>query len=267
MNWIKQVFSIEIRKALAYRTDFWLQFVMSVFANVATAYFLWKAIFDYRGVDTMRGYTFAGLMLYYFMVPVISKMINGPGLGMIAHEIYDGSLNRYLIYPVSFFTYKYTQYLANTVVFFLQLILGIVLFVLIFGLPSDVSFSVGSFSLGIIAVLAAGYLAFSISAFLEMIAFWAENVWSLLIMVRFSVGLLGGAMIPIAFFPENVQVILNFLPFRYLAAFPINSFLGKISMAEWQLGIFITIMWSIVCTAMAMFTWNRGKYKYTGVGI
>lgn len=267
MNWVKQVFSIEIRKAIAYRTDFWLQFIMSVFANVATAYFLWKAIFAYNNTNTMRGYSFSGLMLYYFMVPVISRMINGPGLGMIAHEIYDGSLTRYLIYPISFFKYKYTQYLANTVIFFLQLILGIIIFALLFGIPSDVTLSVSSFFLGIFAVLAAGFLAFSISTLLEMVAFWADNVWSLLIMVRFAVGLLGGAMIPIAFFPENIQIILNYLPFRYLAAFPINSFIGKISFLQWQQGMVIILLWSTICTTLAVFVWNRGKYRYTGVGI
>lgn len=267
MNWLKQVFSIEIRKAIAYRTDFWLQFVMSVFANVATAYFLWKAVFAYNNVDTMRGYSFSGLMLYYFMVPVISRMINGPGLGMIAHEIYDGSLTRYLIYPISFFKYKYAQYLANTVIFFLQLILGIVIFVILFGIPSDVSFSAYSLASGIFAVFAAGFLAFSVSTLLEMVAFWAENVWSLLIMVRFAVGLLGGAMIPIAFFSEKVQSILYLLPFRYLAAFPINSLTGKISFLEWQKGMIIIFFWSFICTTLAVFVWNRGKYKYTGVGI
>lgn len=267
MNWVKQVFSIEIRKAIAYRTDFWLQFIMSVFANVATAYFLWKAIFTYNKTSMMRGYSFSGLMLYYFMVPIISRMVNGPGLGMIAHEIYDGSLTRYLIYPISFFKYKYTQYLANTVIFFLQLILGIILFALLFGIPSDILFTPATFLMGIIAVFAAGLLAFSISTLLEMVAFWAENVWSLLIMVRFAVGLLGGAMIPIAFFPERIQTILNYLPFRYLAAFPINSFIGKVQFNQWQVGMLIILFWSTICTALAIFVWNKGKYKYTGVGI
>lgn len=267
MNWLKQVFSIEIRKAIAYRTDFWLQFVMSVFANVATAFFLWKAVFAYNNTNTMRGYSFTGLMLYYFMVPIISRMINGPGLGMIAHEIYDGSLTRYLIYPISFFKYKYAQYIANTVIFFLQLILGITIFAIFFGIPSDVNLSINSFILGIIAILAAGFLSFSLSTLLEMVAFWADNVWSLLIMIRFSVGLLGGAMIPIAFFPENIQKILNLLPFRYLASFPINTFLGKISTVQWIEGIGIILFWSFIFTSSAVAVWNRGKYKYTGVGI
>ncbi len=267
MSWIKQVFSIEIRKAIAYRTDFWLQFIMSVFANVATAFFLWKAIFTYNNATTMRGYSFSGLMLYYFMVPVISRMINGPGLGMIAHEIYDGSLTRYLIYPISFFKYKYTQYLANTVIFFLQLVIGIILFALLFEIPADVILSPSSFFLGITAVLAAGLLAFSISTLLEMVAFWADNVWSLLIMVRFAVGLVGGAMVPIVFFPEKIQTILNYLPFRYLAAFPINCFIGKISFLQWQQGMLTILFWSLFCTTFAVIVWNRGKYKYTGVGI
>lgn len=267
MSWARQVFLTELRKLITYRIDFWMQFAMSIFANVGVAYFLWRAIFDYKGVDSMRGYSFAGLMLYYVMVPLISRMIQGPGHGMIAREIYDGSLTRYLIYPVSFFNFKYIQFCANVVIYFAQFIIAIALFVLFFGKPVDVNFSMQSLVLGIFAILSAGLMAFTLSALFEMIAFWADKVWSLLVMVRFAVGLLGGAMIPLSFFPEKLERILTFLPFRYIAAFPINTSLGKISADEWVEGIIIIMLWWAIFYALTRVVWNRGKYKYTGVGI
>ncbi len=267
MSWFFQVFSTEIRKTIAYRFDFWLQFVMSVLANVGVAYFLWKAIFDYKGVDSMRGYSFAGLMLYYVMVPLISRMIQGPGLGMIAHEIYDGSLTRYLIFPVSFFSYKYIQYFAHTVIYFLQLILAVTLFILIFRLPVDVHLSVPSILMGAVVVLCAGFMTFTLSALIEMIAFWADNVWGLLVMIRFAVSLLGGAMIPLSFFPGTLERILHLLPFSYIASFPINTFLGKTTFHEWTTGIVVIFFWSTTFFALSRVVWHRGKYRYTGVGI
>ena len=267
MSWARQVFSTELRKLITYRMDFWMQFVMSVFANVGVAYFLWRAIFDYKGVDSMRGYSFAGLMLYYVMVPLITRMIQGPGHGMIAREIYDGSLTRYLIYPVSFFNFKYIQFFANTVVYFTQFVIATALFILIFGKPADVNISMASFVMGVIAILSAGFMTFTLSAMLEMIAFWADKVWSLLVMVRFTVSLLGGAMIPLSFFPERIEGVLTFLPFRYIAAFPINTCLGKISPGAWLQGIAVIIAWWGVFYVLTRLVWNRGKYQYTGVGI
>ncbi len=267
MRWVRQVFSTEIRKAIAYRFDFWMQFVMSIFAHVGAAYFLWKAVFDYKGVDSMRGFSFTGLMLYYVMVPLISRMVYGPGLGLIAREIYDGSLTRYLIYPVSFFSFKYIQYFANTIIFFLQFIIATVLFILFIGIPSEVHFSLFSILMGVIVVFCAGFMAFTLSALVEMTAFWADNVWSLLVMIRFAVGLLGGAMIPLSFFPAKAERFLHYLPFTYLASFPINTFLGKISFYEWTKGISIILFWSAAFLLLSRLVWHRGKYRYTGVGI
>lgn len=267
MRWIFQVFTTELRKAITYRIDFWLQFVMSIFAHVGAAYFLWKAIFDYKNVDTMEGYSFIGLMFYYVMVPLISRMVNGPGLGMIAQDIYDGALTRYLIYPVSFFTYKYVQYFTNILIFFAQLIIATLIFIAIFGKPDDTQISFASFLMGMGAVLCAGFMAFTLSVLLEMVAFWADNVWSILVMVRFCVSILGGAMIPVSFFPDKLESILSFMPFMYLASFPITTFLGKTDLYSWLTGIGIIAIWTLVFYLSAVLVWHRGKYKYTGVGI
>jgi len=267
LRWGCQVFFLEIRKTFAYRVDFWLQFVLSVLAHIGVAYYLWDAVFTYNNTSSMRGYSFKSLMFYYVMVPLINRMILGPGLGKIAHEIYDGALTKYLVYPVSFFLYKYIQYASTTLVYILQLFITIGFFIFFFGKPDDIIISGSSLLMWLLAVITGGLLAFSISAALEMIAFWVDHVWSLIIMFRFIVSLLGGAMIPIAFFPETVTDILKFLPFASFASWPVRSFMGKVTWPEFGFTFFITIFWIVTFTAICTWIWNKGKYQYTGVGI
>jgi ABC-2 type transport system permease protein len=267
MNWTTQVYLSEIRKILAYRLDFWVQLVFSIFAHLGTAFFLWRAVFEYQEIETLRGYSLLGLMFYHLMIPSVNRMIYGPGLGNVAHEIYDGSLTRYLVYPVWFFGFKYVQYLANATVFAVQFVFTIVLFAVLFGVPADIAFTPQSVVMGFGAIVVAGLVAFALSTAVEMIAFWADNVWSLLVMIRFSVSLLGGAMIPLAFFPERFREILYLLPFSALAALPIESFLGKLSVGEWLVRMSVAGVWGVVFVAAAQVVWSRGKYKYTGVGI
>lgn len=266
-RWLIQVLSTEIRKILAYRFDFWLQFVVSIFAHVGVAFFLWRAVFDYKNAETMQGYSFHGLMFYYLLVPLVGKIINGPGMGLVAKDIYNGTLTRYLVYPVSFFKYKYVQFFANSIIFIVQFFLTVFIFLLLFGLPGDVSFTFTSICMGIAALLFSGVLSFLINTSIEMLAFWADNVWSLLVMIRFSVSLIGGGMIPLAFFPGFWEKILHLLPFPYLASFPIQCFLGKVTAAAWVRGLGITGLWSSLIVVFMFFIWNRGKYRYTGVGI
>lgn len=266
-RWLVQVFVTEIRKVFAYRFDFWLQFLMSIFAHVGVAFFLWSAVFDYQDVDMLQGYSFHGLMFYYLLVPLLGRIINGSGFGTVSREIYEGSLTRYLIYPVSFFQYKYAQYLSNAVVFYAQLFLTVLIFILIFGFPSDISFTLNSIVMGSGTILFAGFLSFTINTSLEMIAFWADNVWTLLVMFRFCTSLLGGAMIPLAFFPDTWSAVLNVMPFTFLMSFPIRCFLGKVGLTEWVQGIGIMAVWSGLFSFVCIKIWHKGKFHYTGVGI
>ena len=64
-TWAPHVLAIEIKKAVSYRVDFWIQFFVGTFAEIAIAYFLWKAVFQIRGVAIMEGYSFHGLVYYY----------------------------------------------------------------------------------------------------------------------------------------------------------------------------------------------------------
>ncbi len=266
-GWVTKVFSTEIRKLVTYRFDFWMQFTVAVFAHVSVAFFLWKAVFDYNNVTVMRGYTFHGLMLYYIMVPMVERMIFGAGLGMVAREIYDGSLTKYLIYPVSFFRYKYAQHVANSLIFIAQLFAALLIFRAIFGMPAESAMNAGSIAMGIAAIFFSGLLCFFINSSIELIAFWADNVWTLLVMVRFCVSLLGGVMIPLAFFPEKWEAVLKYLPFSYLASFPIQCIMGRITLIEWAEGLIITGAWAGVFMIIMSFMWDRGRYRYTGVGI
>lgn len=265
-RWLFEVFRSEIRKVFAYRADFWIQYLFNIAAHIGVAYFLWKAIFEANGVTEMRGYSFTGLMLYYLLVPLISRIIFGSELGAIGREIYDGSLTRYLIYPVNFFQYKLMQYLAHSLIYFIQMGVGLTAFVLLFGVPGDVNFS--AISLLVIPTLfLSALLNFTITLTLELFAFWADNVWTLLVMVRFSVGLLGGGMLPLAFFPEWGETILRKLPFVYLTAFPADLIMGKLSLIDWAQGSVITVIWTLIFAFAATRVWRAGSYKYTGVGI
>lgn len=266
-SWVGQVFSLEIRKHLSYRVDFWSYFLGAVGAQLAIAYFLWKSIFDFLEVEKMQGYSFSGLMLYYLLVPLLNQVIRGAKLGYISEEIYQGSLTRYLIYPVNFFAYKYTAHAAFSFYSSLQILCGLGLFALFFSWPADMSISFISILGGIFTAFLSGYLFFAISAIFEMVAFWADNVWSLVLMVYYTINLLGGGYIPLSFFPPTVEKILYWSPFPYLLSFPLKTLLGQESLFSWLQGLGILIFWAFVFTGLLSLVWQRGTRQYTGVGI
>src|SRR3954470_2094283 len=106
MNVGLSFYLLEIKKILSYRVEFWIGFLGNVLSQFGVAFFLWKAIFLARGVETMQGFTFGALMLYYLLVPLVERMIHGQEIGFLSGEIYNGGGRPFVVFSVSYFRVK-----------------------------------------------------------------------------------------------------------------------------------------------------------------
>ncbi len=262
-----QVLSIEMRKLMSYRVDFWLRFVGTVAANVAVAYFLWSAVFAHTGKSAIGGYTFPALILYYLLVPLIENVSRPQDGGGIADEIYSGGLTKFIVYPAAFFPFKYMGVLAGSLVAVVQLFLVLIPYVLIQGLPEGVVLTPASVAIGLGLALAAGVLNFLMGAATDQVAFWADRVWSLNVMLAFCTRMLGGAMLPLAMFPGWFQKAVLFLPFPYLVALPAQAMMGRLDAAAALRALAVMAAWCLVLSGVNRVLWWRGSLRYTGVGI
>ena len=115
--------------------------------------------------------------------------------GDISDEIYDGSLSRFLVYPVSFFYFKYFSTLARSTIAGFQLLVVLGAFIFLIGIPDDVGMTPLSVIMGFSAILVSSTIYFSMSAGIQLMAFWADQTWSLQVMLRLISGILGGALV------------------------------------------------------------------------
>ncbi len=266
-GWKRQVFLMELRNLITYRSDFWVNFFGQTFFSLIIAYFLWNSIFAYSGEKTLQGYTIQSMIFYYLAVPLIFRIQQGQGIGFISREIYDGSLNKYILYPISTYQYKISTYLAHSSFFILQLGLMVGVYNLFFYDPAIYSFSFFNTSLFLVSIFISSLSFFYLFTLCEVLAFWFDNIWSLGVILRFSTSFFGGALIPLKFFPMELQEILKLTPFPYLIDFPMNSLLGSINISHYGYNLFISIIWLLLFRQCSLYLWNKGQYKYTGVGI
>ena len=266
-SWIQQVFFMELRKMITYRADFWVNFFGQTLFSLTIAYFLWKSIFTSSNVTQMNGYNIEGMIFYYLIVPLIFRIQQGQGIGFISREIYDGSLNKYLLYPIDIFRYKLATYLANSGFYFLQLLLILLIYNLIFYDPNIYDFSVLNLICFVIIMINAAFTFFYLFTICEFMAFWFDNIWSLGVILRFLTSFLGGALIPLSFFPEWAQSILSYTPFPYLIDFPMKALTGSLTISTFCINLSIAFTWLLVFRALSKFTWTKGKYSYSGVGM
>lgn len=265
MRWWRYVVAAELRKILAFRADFWVTFVGQTVVQLLIARALWQSIFESSGNEVMEGFTLSSMTLYYLIVPIGTKMLLGENIGFLSREIYDGSFNRYLLYPISFFHYKTLTYLTNSFFYGIQLLLIYTGYSLLYGgMSVDQMLQLG---LGFIIFMIASFAFLNLSIFVELISLWADNIWTLMVMLRFFSFFFGGAYIPLTFFPEVAKNILQFTPFPYLISLPVRTTMGMISTGELTQGVLLLLGWSVVFSIASKLLWNKGQYKYTGVGI
>lgn len=260
---------LEASKLMSYRGDFWITAVANLLATIVVHWFLWKAVFETTGAETLGDYTFPALMTYLIGVNLIGRVVRGADLQMgIASEIYDGGLSRYLLYPTRYLPFKYAQHLGAIFPEVLQMFLFAGILVALFGLPADSGVTLISIALTLPTLIVANLLYFLLSTPIQFTSFWADNVWSLGVLLRFTSLLLGGAMLPLTMFPEETREFLRYLPFVACYEFPVRVAMGKVStMAEYAQGLSIGLAWCGVIGLACLPVWRRGQLGYTGVGI
>jgi ABC-2 type transport system permease protein len=261
-------FSLEARTQLSYRANFWINALAGFVAEFGVTYFVWVAVFRESGRAEIGGYGFDAMILYSLTVVLLGKLVSGREMeGAISTDIYEGSLNRYLVLPASYTGFKYAQRMGTLGPGFVQLALFGLATMLILDLPPGGGMTLGSIAMATVAIVVANILYFLYDNIVQYVAFWADNVWSLDVAKRFVVILLGGYMLPLRTFDEGTQRVLEVLPFRFFFDFPTRVLLGEISFGAWAAGLLLAAVWGGVAWGLGRLLWRRGQLRYTGVGI
>ena len=118
-----------------------------------------------------------------------------------------------------------------------------------------------------VTVLLGSVTFFFLNSLSELVAFWADYIWSLGVLSQFFARFLGGALVPLAFFPDWAQTILHYTPFPYLIDVPLQIMFNQVSIVDFAINLLILGSWTLFFYLMSQLLWKRGQYSYTGVGI
>jgi ABC-2 type transport system permease protein len=268
MKWWFQVFFNEFKKVVIYKVLFWFDFLLSTSSHVLISFFLWKAVFESQNVIEMSGYSLRGMVFYNLLSVLIEKINQGEGWKAGASiDIYDGGLTKYLVYPLSYLGFKCATHSTYFFVNWLKSLLGISIFVVAFGWAPEIPFSASGFFMGFILTALSAWLQILLCLSIDCVAFWADNVWSLQVMLRFVSQLLGGALIPLALIPEEYKPFIVRLPFVCLFSNPIQALMGRMSFAECFSAMLTALVWIGIAYLGLRWIWGRGLRVYTGVGV
>ena len=224
----RAVLQISIASNLAYIMEVVFRALMLV-AIVFILSQLWKTTFSIRGASTLGGFSVSDMVWYLIAAEAVAMSL--PALTKrIDQEVRSGQLAYLLSRPCSYVLYNFAQYLGERLVrFIMNCLVGIILALLVVGLPHLTLMGVIAWPL---TVLFAFGIDFVIYFAIGLLAFWTEETQSFAFVFSRLTLVLGGVLAPIEIFPQPLRAIAQALPFtailygpaRTLVHFQLNSF-------------------------------------------
>lgn len=240
---------------------------VTLFANLiylVLVYYLWKAIYASSGVDVVNGMTFTDTMIYLILATSLFNFLEMFVVWDMSRSIQSGKIILDLLKPLKFRTYTFWSYSGSHVVSFIMTFIPTFIIVMIItkgAIPMRLNLVYF-----LISTLFALIVNFNIEMIVATICLYTESTWGINIVKETIVLLLSGASIPLAFFPEKLRAVVDFMPFRAVYDIPLTILLEKNGADTLQglLPMFgFQLIWIVILTAAGSLFWNYSVKKIT----
>ncbi|MDX2130274.1 MAG: ABC-2 family transporter protein [Chloroherpetonaceae bacterium] len=257
------VYRTSLRRFVEYRSELFIDLLGKLFIPITVQVVLWSAIFESDSKAEIGGYSYLQMVRYVVMSLLIANLMRVDRIEReIAASIRDGDLSRFLIKPIDFMTYQFTAFLADvTPVFagFFVLYLGS----LVIGVVELNGYAV---SIAFITLLVGMYLSYMMGFLIALFAFMMDEIWTLFVMKGLLFWFITGQILPLDFLPKPLFETLSFLPFQFLSYFPAKAFLGQLSTESLNLGLLLSLVWSMIFYAAYRLIWKLSIHRYAAFG-
>lgn len=186
-------------------------------------YHLWKAIFASSGMDVVNGMTFSQTMIYIVFASALFNFMEMWLAWNMGQDIRDGRIVSDLLKPMSYRRYQFFMLFGNCIVkFFTTFLPTAIVVYFVSGGAIKLSLNILWFCISAFISLVINYY---INFFIGTVCIYTESIWGINIMKEVVVGVLSGASVPLAFFPEAIQKIVMLLPFQAIINSPLELLL------------------------------------------
>ena len=90
--------SIESRRLLSYRVDFWITMILTLIVQLVVIWALWTAIFAESGKDIVAGWDLQGILAYGVFVFLTGRVVRGGGLQEAGNKAWNKVIQKYVGY-------------------------------------------------------------------------------------------------------------------------------------------------------------------------
>jgi len=258
---IKKIWKIArqvTKEDLYYRFDI-LLYVCNFIIRVTVYIFIWLAI--YNNGNQILGMSFEHITTYYVLAITLDPIIFWGVNESIGEHIREGEVQKQLLYPISYFNWNFGIRIG---IMLESCIVGGITFIIclcLFGVLLPSSFM--NFLFFIIVICLSVVTVYFFEMILGMAAFYTNSTWGVEVFKRAILNIFTGMIAPIALFPEFLQKIANFLPFKECVYTPISIYFGELSHNEILHIVLKQCIWIVILYIIAKFIFKKAIKNIT----
>jgi ABC-2 type transport system permease protein len=206
------------------------------------------------------------LIVYQFLALGIARLTASHFDDWVIESIKDGSVGHNFLKPFSYRGFLLANEFTWRVSGFIYMIPTLLLLIPVWGLVSRVHLEINQifFVLGILFL--AFFQRFFVSYLITLTAYWFQEAKFMVHLKWMLEGLLGGAWIPVYFYPLWFQRVSSVSPFYFWYTIPINGLLSKISWQAQLQQLFLAFLWVIILWFVANKVEKAAMSKFSAVG-
>src|SRR3989344_83345 len=252
-----QFFHMGFQQLLEYRVNFVWSTILTVISTIIL-YLFWVAILGSNPQMRMSGFALGN---YYLFITLIGA-ITFSNFRTVSDDIWEGDLAVDLLRPYNYFLKMFLLELPYKIT---RMLLGLVLIFFISRF-TFLQIPLANLILASVAVLFAigtrAFMAYSIAG----LAFWFKRVHGFDALI-FSFGrLFSGELIPLQFLPPALITFSLYLPFRYLAYFPVSIIMDEPNTTELVIGMLSVTLWLALMFIINRLIWKKGLSQFEATG-
>ncbi len=252
------------RKAFAREATYRVEVFTNLGSLVLRVYLLrqlWVALYSQNA--TPAAIPLHAMLTYATVALLMSLVLEIDGTRAIREKVREGTIATDLMKPIVLPFYFFSDGVGQTLFHALLIVPAIFLSLFLVHIDVPGPATLAAFALSFLA----GYAVnFCLNFLMNVVAFWTLETFAVQLMIRWASDLLGGQIIPLAFFPGLLGTIVERLPFASIYSTPLRIYIGDLPPAQWPAAIAVQFGWLALFALFGAIVWRAAQTRVVSQG-
>ncbi|MFW0756662.1 ABC-2 family transporter protein [Pseudomonas sp. H11T01] len=220
---------------------------------------IWRFVYEGASADTLPQYSLEETYLYYVAVLALNRLNNTYDLILrVSTHVHEGQLEGIFIKPISYFKYNLFIFLGESILYYVP-----ILIIAIFVMLSETAWSgvLGFIMLSLVNL----FFCFLLGFLMSLSTFWLTRPDMTLSFQVILASVIGGTLLPIAYWPAYLQPLMQYNPFRLIISGPAEFLLRPSSELLMEL-LCLYVVWFLIMLVACKVTFKFASNRYSGAG-